>query len=317
MRKEFLIEKKPAEFYNYISGRVKVLENYLLTKEIFDRVASESSAEGVKNILSETPYKTFLSGSNFSDLVSSVFKRFNAELAEMEDAVSPGFVNSFFREKAIFLKLKKWALLGSGEEEGMFSDLFRFVSGGRGDFPSVFRKAFEAMSERKGNPLEVAILTDIYRIKFLSDSALLTGSELISSYYNIYAEKSVAVMLLRLYGFVKSSLVDNRSLSQTLGKVGMLLKNTKFSRELLSLKDAEQFSEFVESEVSENYVDTQSKKIGQLLEKGRFVNTGIEVVFSYLKRLQREVSVLSMLLSGKESGVSEKEITEKVSVGYE
>ncbi len=317
MRKEFLIEAKPPEFYNYISGRIKVLESGLLSRETVERISSENSVSGVKAVLSETPYKQFVKGETFSSLTESVFERFDAELADMEKFVSAGFINSFFREKTIFLKIKKWALVGAENETGFLSDLHRFVKEDSGDFPVLFKRAYSEMVSRKENPLEVGILLDIYRLKFLSDSADLTGSSLIKNYYKVYAEKSLSEILTRLFGFLNSSLVDDSSLKQTLDKLGTLLSGYPVARRLLSVKNGEEFAEFVKEEVLSSDISVFESGMSKILEKGRLINVGIEVVFVYLKRLQREVSELAMILNGKGNGISGKEILGKVSAAYE
>ncbi len=317
MRREFLIEVKSPEFYNYISGRVKVLESGLLSKEVFEKISSGETAEEVKTVLSETPYKRFLTGNTFPELTKSVFLRLNSELSEMEKFTSPGFINSFFREKTIFLKIKRWALVGANEKNVLFSVLYKFVNGGPGNFPLIFRDAYSDMVLKRNNPLEVGVLVDVYRLKFLSDSADLTKSLLIKNYYYVYTEKSLREMLVRLFGFVGSSLVDEASLRKTTGKIGDMLSVYPIAKRLLSIKDKESFTEFIKEEVLSEDNTVFESEIKKILEKGQFMNTGIEVPFVYLKRLQREVTELAMILSGMGSGVSGKEILGKVSVNYE
>lgn len=318
MRKEFLIEAKPPEFYNYISGRIKILEIGLLSRETVERISSQDSVSGVKEVLSETPYRQFVKGETFSSLTESVFARFDAELSDMEKFVSQGFINSFFREKTVFLRIKKWALTGEGEEEDpLFSDLFKFVTTGAGDFPLIFREMYNEMVLRKENPLEAGILLDIYRLKFLSDSARLANSPLISDYYLKYTEKSLREILARLFGFVNSSLVDDVSLEQTLKKLGGMLSDYPLAKDLLSIGDREGFVEFVKEKIFSSESGISDSELRKVLERGRFINMGVEVVFVYLKRLQREVSELAMILSGKGNGISGKEILEKVSAAYE
>lgn len=317
MRKEFLIDVKPPEFYNYISGRIKVLENGLLSREVVERISSGKTLHDVKAALSETPYKAFLSGDTFSELTESIFSRFDSELTEMEKFVSPGFINSFFREKTIFLKIKRWALISIGEESELFTALYKFVNGGSGEFPLVFRDVYSEMVLRKENPLEVGILLDIYRIKFLIDSAHLTKSQLIENYYDAYAKKCLREILVRLLGFVGSSLVDDASLKQTLEKLGSLLAEYPLAKRLLSVKDKDGFVDFVKGEVLSIDNTIFETEISKILETGRFMNVGIEVVFVYLKRLQKEVTELAMILSGKGNGISGREILGKVSANYE
>jgi len=45
MREEFLIERKETDVYNYISGRVKVLETMLFTRETFEHFSTLSMEE--------------------------------------------------------------------------------------------------------------------------------------------------------------------------------------------------------------------------------------------------------------------------------
>ncbi len=314
MRKEFLIEIGEPSQYNYICGRIKVLESFLLSSNDIERITL-GDIKDVKTVLMDTPYKNFIKGERFSDISVAVFKRFNAELADVEKYVSQGFINAFFRNKELFLEIKKWALLGELQSENkLYEELYKFVNGGSGDFPVLFREAYLRMLSFKANPLSVGAILDIYRIKYLTKSAEQTGSTLIFKYYNSYGESSVKNVLFRLKGFSESGIIDDKSLISMLRVMSEMLPDYNLSREVSEVRGIEEFKNFVNSRINEKDFANSNKRLLSILDSGKYFNSGIEVVFVYLKRLQLEVSTVSMILSGKMTGMKNEDIRERVSL---
>jgi len=314
MRKEFLIKVGEPSQYNYICGRIKVLESFLLSSGDIERITL-GDIKDVKTVLMDTPYKNFIKGDRFSDISAAIFRRFNAELTDIEKYVSQGFINAFFRNKELFLKLKKWALLGEMQNESkLYEDLYRFVNGGSGDFPILFREAYLRMLSFKDNPLSVGAVLDIYRIKYLTKSAEQTSSDLILRYYRSYGESSVENILFRLKNFSESGIIDDKSLVSMLQLMAEMLPDYKLSKEASEAKDVEEFKNFVNARISEEDFIRSNKKLFTILESGRYFNSGIEVVFVYLKHLQLEVSTISMILNGKITGMKNEDISERVSL---
>ena len=314
MREEFLIKIGEPSQYNYICGRIKVLESFLLGSSDIERITL-GDIKDVKTVLMDTPYKNFIKGDRFSDISAAIFRRFDAELADVEKYVSKGFINVFFRNKELFLKLKKWALLGEMQNESkLYEDLYRFVNGGSGDFPVLFREAYSRMLSFKANPLSVGAVLDIYRIKYLTESAEQTGSDLILRYYKSYGESSVENILFRLKNFSESNIIDDKSLVSMLRLMAEMLSDYKLSKEASEVRDVEEFKNFVNSRISEEDFVRSNEKLFAILESGRYFNSGIEVVFVYLKHLQLEVSTISMILSGKTTGMKNEDIRERVSL---
>lgn len=314
MREEFLIKIGEPSQYNYICGRIKVLESFLLGSSDIERITL-GDIKDVKTVLMDTPYKNFIKGDRFSDISAAIFRRFDAELADVEKYVSKGFINVFFRNKELFLKLKKWALLGEMQNESkLYEDLYRFVNGGSGDFPVLFREAYSRMLSFKSNPLSVGAVLDIYRIKYLTESAEQTGSDLILRYYKSYGESSVENILFRLKNFSESNIIDDKSLVSMLRLMAEMLSDYKLSKEASEVRDVEEFKNFVNSRISEEDFVRSNEKLFAILESGRYFNSGIEVVFVYLKHLQLEVSTISMILSGKITGMKNEDIRERVSL---
>ena len=124
-------------------------------------------------------------------------------------------------------------------------------------------------------------------------------------------------MLYRMGNFTRSSLIDNSSLSLSLLLISESFQDIPFVFPLRNVKEVEQFREFVSNNLIGGSVDSAQHELGKILEKGRFMSVGIEVVFTYLKLLESEVSTLSTILTGKHSGMESKKILEKVAVGYE
>ncbi len=315
MREEFLMKIGVPDDYSYVSGRIKILESLLLGKETFEKLSEVPTSE-LKQILAETPYKGFIKGEENSDLLNAVFERFKAELAEMGKYASPGFINIFFKNKEIFLRLKKWALVqDTSETNELYLSLKKFIQSGSGkDFPIIFINTFNKMIEVRKNPLEVGIVLDIYRLKYLMNSANLTESDLIKSYYKIYSEVNLQNMLFRINHFVASSLIDNTNLSLALSLISENFSDFAFTLPLKNIKDVEQFENFVNENLKEINSEYIQSRLIKILDMGKFINVGIEVVFTYLKRLEFEVSTLSMILSGRGTGAESKEILEKVAL---
>ncbi|MCD6106852.1 MAG: V-type ATPase subunit [Caldisericaceae bacterium] len=313
MREEFLIERKETDVYNYISGRVKVLETMLFTRETFEHF-STLSMEELRRELIDTSYKEFIKSNELLD--QAIFQRFYSDIIDMEKYVSKGFINAFFKNKEIFLKIKKWVLSPNAIETiPLYMELRRFAEEGSGDFPIEFHESYMKMLLFKENPLKVAMALDIYRLKYLVNNATLTGSDLIRQYYSTYTEFELQNIFYRLKGFMDSRLVKEKDLLEILSTVFEVLPSSEFSRKAVGIKNMEQFREFV-LESGERSDLVLKRSLIKILEKGKFINIGLEVIFVYLKRLEFEVETLSMLISGKKMQMSKDEILERVSVSY-
>ena len=313
MREEFLIERKETDAYNYISGRVKVLETMLFTRETFEHFVTLSMEE-LRRELADTPYKEFIKSNEFFD--QAIFQRFYSDINDMEKYTSKGFINAFFKNKEIFLKIKKWVLSPNAiETTPLYIELRRFAEEGSGNFPIEFHEACMKMSLFQENPLKVAMALDIYRLKYLVNSAALVGSDLIRQYYSTYTESELQNIFYRLKGFMDSHLVKEKDLLEILSTVFEVLPSFEFSRKAMGMKNMEQFREFVLESGEMNDLVLRRRLI-KILEKGKFINIGLEVIFVYLKRLEFEIEMLSMLISGKKMQMSQDEILERVSVSY-
>ncbi len=324
MRDEFAIKQENIDSYNYISGRIKVLETNLLSNASLEDLI-RLPIDGIYKQLMETPYRSFISGSDADSISKAIFARYEAELSEIGRYVPFGFINVFFRSKRIFLKIKEWALVPPNEKlEGLDEELKRFLETGEGDFPLEFKEAFDAMKKVKDYPFKAGWLVDLYYTKYLHHFAEQTKSALIEEFFNTYAEGKLFIFLYRLSDFALFKEIDEKTFLETLYLVFRLFPESTVAKNLQSIKSAEEFKEFSKRAssypfvlASENSLDEGLRnKLLNVLEKCKFINVGIEVIFMYLKRLEFEVENISMIVRGKSTGMNEKEISERISVAY-
>ena len=312
MREEFAIKHQDIDSYNYICGRIKVLETNLLSKAALEELL-HLPISGIYKEIIETPYRSFITGSDADSISKALFARYRAELSDMEKYVPIGFINAFFRSKEIFLKIKKWALVSSNEElEGLDRELKNFLETGEGDFPLEFKEVFDAMSKVKDYPFKAGWLLDLYYIKYLYHSAEQTKSELIKEFFNTYREGNLSIFLYRLSNFAISKEIDEKDFLEALHLVLKLFPDSAVSNNLKGVKTVDEFRELSR----ETFDEELRNKLLSVLEKCKYINVGIEVVFMYLKRLEFEVENLSTIVRGKSMGMNEKEIAERISVVY-
>ncbi len=324
MREEFLIEAKETDTYSYISGRIKVLETTLLSAEALHRIAS-LPISGIYKELMETPYRIFLSGTDADSMSSAIFARYESEISDIGKYMPAGFINVFFRNKLFFLKFKKWVLVSSGEElEGLDKELKNFLETGRGDFPPLLKKAFDMMKKEKDKPFKVGWLIDLFYVKYLLQSAEETKSVLIKEFYETYAEGKIFIFLERLSNFVLSHEVGEKDFMEMFLLVSDFFADVPSVKKLRGIKNVKMFKKFSKENFSypftlvlSNSLDKEFRKeLSKVLRKGRFVNVGIEVVFTYLRLLEFEVENISMIVRGKSTGMSKEDVDERINVAY-
>ena len=324
MREEFLIEAKETDVYSYISGRIKVLETTLLSAEILHRIAS-LPISGIYKELIETPYRMFLSGADADSMSRTIFARYESEISDIGKYMPHGFINVFFRDKLFFLKFKKWVLVSSDEElEGLDKELKNFLESGRGDFPPLFKEAFDMMEKEKDKPFKVGWLIDLFHVKYLLQAAEETKSVLIKEFYEIYAEGKIFIFLERLSNLVLSHEVEGKDFMGMFLLVSDFFADVPSVKKLRGVKNVKMFKKFSKENslypftlVLGNSLDKEFRKeLSKVLRKGKFINVGIEVVFTYLKLLEFEVENISMIVRGKSMGMSKEDVSERINVAY-
>ncbi len=326
MDKEFLIEIKTPSEYDYIDGRVKVLETYIFTSEEISRLVTLSIDDLVGEFLG-SHYKQFIIREDASGVIQGIKGYYDSILNEMERYVSRGFVNSFFRSKKIFMRIKSWALgFDTPSPSPLYERIRSFLQGGKEDFPEILRTTYIDLKNLKYNPILFNICLDIGHLSFLLDSAYRTRNQFIEGYFKLSMELNFEAILIRLLNLFEREEVNERLFLDVLSKMKVSALKFNLSSDILSFKDVDSFREFLRSEetsygVSEGLrhsPDVYIKmKLASYLEKGSSFNSGIEPVFIYLEKLSAEVDLLDELLEGKVYHLSDEQILKEIGLAYD
>jgi len=321
----FHIELKSPSEYDYINGRVKILETYLFSKEAIQRLVSLSFDELVNELLN-SHYKEHMQGSKFIDVIKGISTFNNKTLLEMEKFVSPGFINSFFRSKEFFLKLKRLAIEGGAFDiaDNEIKSLIKTTS--NKDHTGIFSTAYKKLTENRDDILKVNLIIDIYYIQFLLLSALETKSDFIKGYYDIYASLNTELILRRFLNLIKQNIVDEIFFNNAIVMMKELFPDLDFFKKIFAAKNFEDFEEFLRSEemhygVNEMFKSQPDifvrKKLEDYLDNGKFITVGIEPVFIYISKLCFESELLKKILHAKNINFESQEILKVIGYNYE
>ena len=155
-------------------------------------------------------------------------------------------------------------------------------------------------------------------------SAEETKSVLIKEFYETYAEGKIFIFLERLSNFVLSHEVGEKDFMEMFLLVSDFFADVPSVKKLRGIKNVKMFKKFSKENFSypftlvlSNSLDKEFRKeLSKVLRKGRFVNVGIEVVFTYLRLLEFEVENISMIVRGKSTGMSKEDVDERINVAY-
>lgn len=297
---EFKIQRESE--YDYVNGRVKVLETRLLEEDFFKKIISMSFDE-IAREFEGTAYKQQINAISYESIMDGIVKRYNLELFEFERYLSIGFINTFFRSKSIFLSIREFAL---NKSEALDRKIVEFLKTGRGEFPHEFLKCYRDVIDSKDLPFFTGLAVSSNYIHFLSKSSLKTRIPLIIEYYEVYSSSYFIAMCLRLTHFVENNLINEGIFNKALL---YLKKSLDVSEKYKDINDFSSFTEYVQKErqlygfrkvSSREYILHNLKKI---IEKSKSINTGIIPSFIYLNRLMVEVEYLLSILQLKDKGI--------------
>ncbi len=302
MNKEFLVSVKSPGEYDFINGRVRVLETQLFDQEQLKRFSKLTYEEFLKE-LEGSPYRQSIKSTDPSDVLAGITRHYNEMLSELEKYTSKGFINVFARSKEIFLKIKKLAYADEGKVDEESLPLYKFLTSDNGDYPVILRECFEDLIKNKEHPFIISTIVDTYHILFLNEFANNSKSSFIRYYYKKYAENYVDVLLNRAYGLAQKGAISKEDFNAILHKI-----TYKFASLVVNLKEIKNVDDFVElakerkqlygakddeGDFLEIYV---TKELLAVIDEGKFIIEGIEPVFVYMERLRFEVDTLTHVL---------------------
>jgi len=106
---EFNFKIQDKSFYDFLCGRVKVLETLLIPYSEY-KVIAKGSFDDFISVLESLPYKNFLTGNDINAVESAIFKRKENEFTDFERFGLTPFINVFFKSSDYFLFVKKLRL---------------------------------------------------------------------------------------------------------------------------------------------------------------------------------------------------------------
>lgn len=287
----FKIQNKSS--YDFLCGRVKVLETLLIPFSEYKVIAEESFEEFV-SVIESFPYKNFLTGKDLNAVESAIFKRKESEFSDFEKFGLTPFINVFFRSSDYFLLVKKAAL---GEE---VEDSFKaFLENDGTAYPKHFRECF--LDLKTDYPFYIRpVIVDVHYLQFLSDYSKLTKSEFIIDFYRKLTENYLLMILFRNDRFVKENFISKQQFDEALKFLKMKLTNNEILKEVTSFESFEELVNekkglYGEPNISESWQGLIYKTYMDTFEKGKFFNEGIEPIFVYLLRLTYEASILQKI----------------------
>lgn len=322
---DFLIELKSPTDYDYINGRVKVLETFLFTGETIKNMI-KLTFDDILNELMNSHYREFISSRNLVGVISGISNFYENSLFEMEKFVSSGFINSFFRSRELFLSMKEFIV---SEESSVSLDEGRenFIKNIKQRvYPEVFRLLYEKLEEKDLCPFRINSYIDLYYIQFLLSSSKKTKSSFISGYYELYTNINTELILIRLLDFFRKDVVDEMVFDDFIVSVKEILHSSEVAKKIFPVKTVEDFEIYLRNEEmhygsNEMFMSNPDifikKKLREYLDNGRFINIGIEPVFIYLSKLFFEVEVVKKLLNAKTVNLANSQILDVLGYIYE
>jgi vacuolar-type H+-ATPase subunit C/Vma6 len=324
-KNDFLIELKSPTEYDYINGRVKVLETFLFSDETIKNMI-KLPFDDILNELMNSHYREFISSRNLVGAINGISNFYENSLFEMEKFVSPGFINSFFRSRELFLNIKEFIIseessesLGDGRENFIKNIKQRI-------YPEALRVLYEKLEEKDLSPFKINSYIDLYYIQFLLSSSKKTKSNFISGYYELYTNINTELILIRLLDFFRKGVVDEKIFDDFIVSVKEILHPSEVAKKIFSVKNVEDFEIYLRNEEmhygsNEMFISNSDifikGKLREYLDDGKFINIGIEPVFVYLSKLFFEVEVVKKLLNAKTVSLANSQVLDLLGYIYE
>jgi len=303
---EFFFDVQSENVYDFINGRVKILETYLLSEDTFNRLSSLPLEEFLREI-ELTHYRNFVIGKRIEDVHSGIIEKYDLELLEFEKYLSRGFINTFFRSKRVFLSIRNAVL---GEEKIINGDLYRYVKDNH--YPPEFKKSYENLLKFKNNIFVLNIVLSFHYINFLIDSARRSNIKYLVEYYETYAENFFIATSVRLLRLVQQGVISHADFSSSIEPAFAVLSKSDKVKRLKDLRDEEGIMKYLNSrkylyvELDLSSFSLESlllRNIKEVINRAKFQNTGIVPSFLYLQRLSLEVTELLNILQTKTKGI--------------
>lgn len=310
----FYFKLEPKSYYDFLCGRVKVLETNLISEDLYKELVKKNFKEFV-DFLQNYPYKNFITGYDLESMKTAIQKRKQSELEEFSKFGLENFINIFFDSKKYFILLKKIAL-GLPVEDGFKDLLIR----GHESIPLEMKICFEELKRNYPSYIRPLVI-DSYYLNFLRRNAKLTGSDFIVGFYDTLVRNIILSTLMRNYNFVKNNFISEKNFNEILTYLSTHIRELElFSR----FKDFVEFESFLshsrglysEEHLEEVYERLVTDSLRETFDKGRYLNEGIEPIFVYLLKLNYETSLLQKLAYALYHGVNPREI-EELEFAYE
>ncbi|MGC9100295.1 MAG: hypothetical protein ACP5HC_03420 [Caldisericum sp.] len=303
----FKIESKSQ--YDFLCGRVKVLETYLMGDSVFKELVKKDF-KGFVEVLQNYPYKNFLEDVDFESVKKAIENRKKSEFDEISKFDLKDFIDVFFKSKEYFLLLKKIALGDVAFNNGFTDLLLKSPC----KVPLELCKCFEEL--KAGLPSYIRpLVIDVYYLNFIWENAKKTNSDFIVEFYSEFINNTVLKILMRNYNFVKNNFINENDFNKLVEYLYARLEKRDI---LTKVRNFEELSHFLnysrafysEKELDETYETLEIDTLRRFFDKGKYFNEGIEPIFVYLLRLDYEASLLQKLAYALYHGVSPTEIPE-------
>jgi len=289
---------KEKSYYDFLCGRVKVLETYLIEEPLYKDLVKKNFREFVQ-FLQGYPYKNFLIGEDFQSVKDAIIKRKEFEFSDFEKFGLKDFIDVFFRSSAYFLLTKKKDFVSPPSLPG-FSEILT----------STHNELF-ATSKTYLRPLVI----DANYLTFLFEGALLLRNDFIIDFYRELTENYIIMILMRNYRFVQDHFLGRSEFDEILRFLSLHFPYSTFLRKVTDFNEFEEMLRdskglYFEKDISSEWTQLLNKTLKKAFEKGRYLNEGIEPIFVYLLKIDWEAHILQKLAYALYFGVDPGEITE-------
>ncbi|BAL81286.1 V-type ATPase subunit [Caldisericum exile] len=304
----FSFKIEPKSFYDFLCGRVKVLETNLISESLFKELVRKDF-KGFIEVLQNYPYKNFLTSDDFESVRNAIDKRKETEFEEFSKFGLESFINVFFKTQEYFLLLKKISL-GNVIENDFTHLLFESPQ----SLPTEFTECFEELKRDYPSYLK-PLVVDVYYLNFLLRNAEQTKSEFLLNFYKSYTKNVILSTLMRNYNFVKNNFISEMNFNKILAYIKERLKYPEIVSKFKDFLEFELFLNeskglYSEEYLVESYETLVLDTLRETFSKGKYLNEGIEPIFVYLLKLSNEASLLQKLAYALYYGVDPKEIPE-------
>lgn len=319
----------------YVSGRVSVLETYLLNKEFFKRLLSCEGVEGLHPFIRESPVgEYFRTIEDLYDLERRLDEYYAARLMDIRESSPTSLLCDLVQTRYDFFNGKgyiKKKLLGIPYEPrplGTLSDdeWENLWEGERTSLPRIFQEAVLLVKEeiQRGMDAGVAIdsIFDNAYLRFLPEVARPLGRRLITDFIHEYQSVKGVEMVWRilLSGREPEPVLPLllRGMSDRLSELirSPLEEWPTILREILSPSVVERIFQGSPQEGIKRYVRMTDDYLLNRIKDARYTPFGPERVFGYLIGLEREVMNLRLTVGGKMNRIHPVLVEERLRETY-